>query len=65
METKDIKPLLLGLVIMYYTIEKITPIYYTILNEIDNIISHNTQYENYDLDNMKKELFTYLKNQLG
>lgn len=59
MTEKDLKDLLLGKATRYSE-GKITN-YWQLLNQIDLIYNNNCKYESYNLDNMLKDLYNYLK----
>lgn len=59
MEKQDIKDLLLGKALRYLRNENIE--FWDLVLNIEFIVENNLNYECYDLETMKKELFAYCK----
>lgn len=59
MTKQDMKCLLLGQAILYMEGKGFK--YWELVGKIESIIENNTQYEGYDMDSMKKDLWDYLQ----
>ena len=57
MEKQDIKDLLLGKAVRYFENKDFK--FWELLNKIEYIVNKNIQYESFDLEEMKKELYDY------